>query len=120
MSIFMFTSFSNAQACEIAGEVKRCSLKVGETLNDTDYGTIHLISVNDGRCPADVQCIWEGKADIVITMETIQKTLEFPRLPLATEGNTQLEVIEVTPYPESKASKDPPRITFALRKAPHP
>jgi hypothetical protein len=63
-----------------------------------------ITEINDSRCPSDVQCIWAGKADVkikvespvfgVITLSTLDKLVD-------TIGNYSFTLVDVAPYPIS-------------------
>lgn len=63
-----------------------------------------LTEINDSRCPSDVECVWQGKADVKINVKspisgslilnTYDQTLD-------TIGIYSFELIEVSPYPVS-------------------
>lgn len=84
-------------------------LQVGETATFPDL-VISLDSVsNDSRCPSDVVCIWEGNAEVYITVsmdndETVT-TLhsnggeKYPKEALVNGYTIKLNAL--SPYPES-------------------
>jgi hypothetical protein len=63
-----------------------------------------ITEINDSRCPSDVVCIWEGKADVKIQVESPVSgtiTLSTYDNPVDTVGNYSFKLIEVLPYPIS-------------------
>ena len=63
-----------------------------------------IIEINDSRCPTDVVCIWAGKADVKIKVESpVSETFVLSTLEnkIDTVGNYSFELIEVSPYPVS-------------------
>ena len=63
-----------------------------------------ITEINDSRCPSDVVCIWEGKADVKIKVESPVSgsiTLSTYDNPVDTVGNFSFEIIDVLPYPIS-------------------
>lgn len=63
-----------------------------------------IIEINDSRCPSDVECVWQGKADIKLEIESPQKgilTLNTYDNLIDTFANYSFELIEVSPYPIS-------------------
>ena len=63
-----------------------------------------ITEINDSRCPSDVICIWEGKADVKIEIESPQKgnlILSTYNNHIDTFGIYTFELIEVSPYPVS-------------------
>lgn len=63
-----------------------------------------ISEINDSRCPSDVVCIWQGKADVKIEVENpIKETIvlnTFDNLK-DTVGNYSFELKDVSPYPIS-------------------
>ena len=65
--------------------------------------TFHISDVNDSRCPANAQCVWEGMAQIDLVLHSsVTDTLY-----LNTYNNLSdtiekyvFELMEVAPYPE--------------------
>lgn len=63
-----------------------------------------ISEINDSRCPSDVFCIWQGKADVKI--EVLNPAIEtlvlntFDNLK-DTVGNYSFELKDVSPYPIS-------------------
>ncbi len=67
-----------------------------------------ITEINDSRCPSDVICVWEGKADVKIEMESpvkgnlILSTYHSnTNTSIDTLGNYSFELIDVSPYPVS-------------------
>ncbi|HSH20407.1 MAG TPA: hypothetical protein VLA03_08125 [Draconibacterium sp.] len=63
-----------------------------------------ITEINDSRCPSDVVCIWEGKADVKIEVASPVKgsiKLSTYNHLLDTIGNYSFELIDVSPYPVS-------------------
>ena len=82
--------------------------------NEFQYGLLNssenkvvrfsITEINDSRCPSDVVCVWQGKAEIKLEIEAPQQGL----LVLNTYdnvkdsiGNHSFELIDVSPYPIS-------------------
>ena len=63
-----------------------------------------ITDVNDSRCPSDVVCIWAGKVDVKIKVESPVPgtiTLSTYDNPVDTVGNYSFKIIDVSPYPIS-------------------
>ena len=63
-----------------------------------------ITEINDSRCPSDVVCIWAGKADVKIEVESPVKgaiILSTYDNQVDTVGNFSFEIIDVLPYPIS-------------------
>ncbi len=89
------------------------SFKIGFE-NEFQYGIINqsdnnslkfsITEINDSRCPSDVICVWEGKADVKIEIESPQKgtfILSTYSNRIDTLGNYYFELIDVSPHPIS-------------------
>jgi hypothetical protein len=77
---------------------------------DGDYHSVDnslnfsITEVNDSRCPSDVVCIWAGKADVKIKVESPVPgviTLSTYDNPVDTVGDYSFKIIDVLPYPIS-------------------
>jgi len=63
-----------------------------------------ITDVNDSRCPSDVVCIWAGKVDVKIKVESPVPgtiTLSTYDNPVDTIGNYSFKITDVSPYPIS-------------------
>ena len=63
-----------------------------------------IVEINDSRCPTDVVCVWEGKADVRINVDRPQSgsiLLSTYDNPKDTVGDFSFELIDVSPYPIS-------------------
>ena len=67
-----------------------------------------ITEINDSRCPSDVVCVWEGKADVKIEVESpvkgnfILSTYHSnTNSSIDTLGNYSFQLIDVSPYPVS-------------------
>lgn len=75
-----------------------------EYLLDNNSLKFKIIEVNDSRCPSDVVCVWAGKADVTIKIESpVSETFVLSTLDnkIDTVGNYSFELIDVSPYPVS-------------------
>jgi len=83
-----------------------------------------IIEINDSRCPSDVICVWEGKADVKIdVMSPIRGSVMLSTYNHLkdTLGNYSFELKEVTPYPNStKTIKlEEYNVTLKIEKLPN-
>ncbi len=81
-------------------------LRFGQTIK-TQGMTIRFVDVSDGRCPADVQCIWAGGGIVYLT---VQSGLgEMKEIELKQSMGTEYIIVEakkfqlktVKPYPRT-------------------
>lgn len=81
------------------------NFKINGEYHSVDNSLIFLINeINDSRCPSDVVCIWEGKADVKI--EVTNPVQGFILLSTYnhlkdTLGNYSFELKDVSPSPVS-------------------
>ena len=63
-----------------------------------------ITAIDDSRCPSDVVCVWEGKADVTIKVESpVPGTIVLSTYNNLTDtvGNYSFELKDVSPYPIS-------------------
>jgi len=89
------------------------SFSVGLESEFKIYGEYHsldnvlnfsIIEINDSRCPSDVECVWEGKADVKIDVESPVRgsiTLSTYNHLSDTIGYYSFELKDISPYPVS-------------------
>lgn len=83
--------------------------KINDVYHSNDNAIKFTITeINDSRCPSDVECIWAGKADVKIKMESplaenfVLSTLNnLLYTSIDTVGNYVFQLIDVSPYPIS-------------------
>lgn len=76
----------------------------GEYLSSDNSLKFSISDINDSRCPSDVVCVWEGKADVTIKVESPQPgtiVLSTYDNLIDTVGNFSFELKDVSPYPIS-------------------
>ena len=63
-----------------------------------------VVEINDSRCPSDVVCVWQGKADVKIEVKSpVHGSImlnTFDNL-IDTVGNYSFELKDVSPHPIS-------------------
>ena len=72
--------------------------------SDDNSLNFSITEINDSRCPSDVTCIWAGKADVKIEIESPHKgdiILSTYNNLIDTFGIYSFELIDVSPYPVS-------------------
>lgn len=79
--------------------------KVNGDYHSTDNSlSFSVTEINDSRCPSDVVCVWQGKADVKIEVKSPVSGLislnTFDNL-IDTVGNYSFELKDVSPYPVS-------------------
>jgi hypothetical protein len=76
----------------------------GEYESSTNSLIFSIVEINDSRCPSDVVCVWEGKADVRIDVDSPQSgsilLSSYDNLK-DTVGDFSFELIDVSPYPIS-------------------
>ncbi|GAB5522198.1 MAG: hypothetical protein Roseis2KO_00700 [Roseivirga sp.] len=83
-------------------------LEEGMTVVMADKSVISLTEVNDSRCPIDATCVWEGRAEAVIKIESpnvedevILNDVEKSDFELS---DYRFEFVELTPFPDVNAT----------------
>ncbi|MCE7990745.1 MAG: hypothetical protein HEP71_02145 [Roseivirga sp.] len=80
-------------------------LRADEQVVMADNTVVSLTAINDSRCPTSVDCIWEGRAEVVllITRESGEQEVALNDVEKASVivDNYLIEFIELNPYPES-------------------
>ena len=124
------------QACEKSNTVDfsgKYVIKVGETKNvpqNTNLATLTFQEYTDSRCPANVQCVWEGAAQGKFKLKTDQSE-QIIELCLGgcnvISKNTNQEfnvngviytvkLIELTPYPGTGNANEKAEATILVQK----
>ena len=85
----------------------------GEYKSDEHLLKFKVTEINDSRCPTDVICVWAGKADVKIEVESpVSGNLVLSTInndydtSIDTIGNYSFELIDVLPYPISTQVTD--------------
>ncbi len=97
----------------------------------TDELVISVDSIQDSRCPINANCVWAGNAKVSFTAshngstqkaslclgscDQVTKTsdsvvLQFPN------GQYEITLQKVDPYPSTEPAKEPSKATFVVRK----
>lgn len=79
--------------------------KINGEYHSTDNSlNFSVTEINDSRCPSDVVCVWQGKADVKIEVKSpVRGSImlnTFDNL-IDTLGNYSFELKDVSPYPIS-------------------
>jgi len=83
--------------------------KINDVYHSTDNALkFKITEINDSRCPIDVECVWAGKADVKIRMESpVEESFVLSTYnnslysSIDTVGNYVFQLIDVSPYPIS-------------------
>ena len=84
-------------------------IAVGETVTFKKAAVKFLKVVEDSRCPADVNCIWEGQAVVLVEVSETGKEAQQVELLygkkmnniILSSGGYSLKGMSLTPYPTS-------------------
>lgn len=83
-------------------------LRAGEQVVMADNTVVSLVSISDSRCPTTVDCVWAGRADVMlqVTSEVDDYDVELNDVEKAAVivDEYLIEFIELNPYPESTSS----------------
>lgn len=83
-----------------------------------DNMTASIISIEDSRCPKDVQCVWAGKAAVVLQLAgTFNVSLELGKQIDTSfrEKKFSFLLVDVFPYPAAGTAHQPQQSTALLR-----
>lgn len=128
--IFLFFLFTNAGCTNKQDELSKkigdtFQLKASESTNFNDNGNTiiaKLISIQESRCPKDVQCIRAGEAIVVLDLQIgdeqfkglkvcvgCEKQMDIPEaLQIKAKTKTySLQLNSVDPYPQSTGINSP-------------
>jgi hypothetical protein len=79
--------------------------KINGEYHTTDNSlNFEITEINDSRCPSDVVCVWEGKADVKIEVKSpVQGSIILSTYNslIDTVGNYSFELKNISPYPVS-------------------
>ncbi|GAB3202244.1 hypothetical protein GCM10027293_27380 [Pontibacter aydingkolensis] len=99
----------------------------------TDVLTVSVKSINDSRCPTGVNCMWAGKADVVVSLEkkggeTVNLDLclgqcsntnfkETDSTTLTLNGSKyKVTLLQVNPYPSSDNTEEPKVVVLKVEE----
>ena len=93
--------------------------KVGTENKSAEYNVKFTITnVQDSRCPIDVECIWQGEAEIEIKFDSpFQETIVLSTYDdlIDTVGNYSIKLLNVSPYPISTETIELKDYTIKLK-----
>ncbi len=93
--------------------------KVGTENKSAEYNVKFTITdVQDSRCPMDVECIWQGEAEIEIKFDSpFQETIVLSTYDdlIDTVGNYSTKLLDVSPYPVSTETIELENYTIKLK-----
>jgi hypothetical protein len=111
-SLIVFaTACANANPASPSGESATVTLAIGQSLSTPDgRASLRLDDVvSDSRCPTGVQCIWQGTAEVAITVTANDRSAAYrlflpdalPGSPnsIVHEGHT-VTFVRLEPYPK--------------------
>uniref|UniRef100_UPI00404884E6 hypothetical protein n=1 Tax=Roseivirga sp. TaxID=1964215 RepID=UPI00404884E6 len=85
-------------------------LKLNQPVTLIDGSILELTSVEDSRCPEELECIWEGRAAITLNWkreENFELQLNDVEYQAEIVQQYTLSLIELTPYPNQQNSNTP-------------
>ena len=90
------------------------TVEVGEAIR-VDDRVVRVVSVEDGRCPQNVECVWAGAATVTVDVGGRVLTLSTQE---EDDADAPIRLWEVTPYPGSPASLDGAPVRVSLEVLP--
>ena len=104
------------------------SLELGDDVRLGGRVAVEFTSVlEDSRCPANVVCVWAGRATVMISLTSLAdgatKTVELTlgetaggRSDVAVLGDLKLQILQLDPYPGTGA-EGPPSVTLNVSRS---
>ncbi len=114
--VLLASCSTSPSAPRAVGLAERFTLAPGQTAEVAGTGlrvTFESVSA-DSRCPADVTCVWEGDAAVIVSVQvtagarTQDELHTSGRYPTEVDaGEYRVRLVEVVPVPRSGASPAP-------------
>ena len=98
-----FISCDNEPENDSFGFGTEADFKIRNVYHSADNSlSFSITEINDFRCPADVICIWAGKAEVTIKVEKpVAGTIKLGISEIDTVGNYSFKIVNILPYPIS-------------------
>lgn len=103
--LVLFISCQDAQVLKPVQLDHEFSLKAGDSgiLNDIQL-SLKVESIKDARCPEGAQCIWEGSAEVILTLEfdktgILIDTLRTHDKSIIEFSQYSIQLLDVSPFP---------------------
>lgn len=100
------------------------AIPLGQTVQQDGHAIRFVEVIEDSRCPADVDCVWEGRAKVAITIDGTPITLTVPygsqqetEPSMLETGMIAVEVVGLDPYPGGPDAGDPVTLRVVTRHA---
>lgn len=94
------------------------ALKEGKSVTMSDKTIVTVKSINDSRCPSNANCVWEGRADVVLNVNIAATDYEVALNEVekasVTLDDYLFEFIELNPYPELNAADRRSTLKFRI------
>jgi hypothetical protein len=94
------------------------ALKEGKSVTMSDKTVVAIKAVNDSRCPGNANCVWEGRADVVLNVSIggtdHEVALNEVENASVTLDDYLFEFIELNPYPELNSSDRRSTLKFRI------
>lgn len=114
LAIFLFISCDKQETSQTFTFGIEKSFKINGVYQSDDHSVkFKITDINDSRCPSDVECVWAGKADVsieiqspvtgTIVLSTIDENIYHS---IDTLGNYSFQLLSVSPYPVSTETID--------------
>ncbi|MCK3682492.1 hypothetical protein [Maribellus sp. YY47] len=122
MFLLVFAACSSDEENHILSLGKDQQVRLQEEYASPDQNLkIGVEHVDDSRCPTGVVCVWEGEATVymyVRLQEVNELVLSTVRQPKDTVQNYEIELIDVSPYPDisREIEQKDYKVTLKVRK----
>lgn len=117
--LLLFSTISFSQETPIQSPRIVVKVPLGESITLEGHTVKFIKVLEDSRCPKNTNCIWEGRAKILVEissdeMDAIQKELIFGKvnpgesddLTLFSSNEKNIKAIVLDPYPSSEDTTD--------------
>jgi hypothetical protein len=102
--LIAFSAFSCEEQFELF-EGGEFYLKLNQPITLIDGTVLELTSIEDSRCPEELECIWEGRAAIVVSWkrsENFELQLNDVEYQSVEVEQYLVSLIELTPFPSQQ------------------
>lgn len=79
------------------------TMEEGSSITVPDFTVVTFLESNDSRCPANANCVWEGRADVTLSFnvegEPQEVALNDVEKKVVTQSGYRFEFLELNPFP---------------------
>lgn len=112
--VIITSLFASCEKVDLGEEI---TVKIGEKIRVSWNLAFTIDSINEYRCPLDVDCIWPGDVDLYFNFgrdNEIVNLYNTDTNPFPISGYT-IEILDVEPYPISTVIIEPKDVDIKLK-----